>query len=199
MVHGPFLDKYAAPADGGRRIDVFVRRLRRRFAVLDQGRCVGATPGNSLHARCQRHALRQSPGIWRRRSILRLFEGQFRCPLRRGRNRAEDDVGRLTLSSGRTSRPRRIVVDGEGIVWFAEFDAGKIGRFDPKTETFKEYQLPGPYPTPYALGIDREHKIWYSSETLSNFLPPACGRPRVGFISIRLRSGSVRSTRRDRA
>ena len=52
------------------------------------------------------------------------------------------------------ARPRRIQVDSDGMVWFAEFDAGKIGRFDPKSETFKEYQLPGPYPTPYALGID---------------------------------------------
>jgi virginiamycin B lyase len=46
------------------------------------------------------------------------------------------------------ARPRRIQVDTDGMVWFAEFDAGKIGRFDPKTETFKEYQLPGAYPTP---------------------------------------------------
>src|SRR5262249_46253169 len=49
-------------------------------------------------------------------------------------------------------------------VWFAEFDAGKIGRFDPRTETFKEFTLPGPKATPYALGIDRERKVWYSSE-----------------------------------
>ena len=56
------------------------------------------------------------------------------------------------------ARPRRIVVDGDGIVWFAEFDAGKIGRFDPKTETFKEWPLPGPKATPYALGIDAEKK-----------------------------------------
>src|SRR2546421_5996943 len=40
------------------------------------------------------------------------------------------------------ARPRRIQVDTDGMVWFAEFDAGKLGRFDPKTETFKEFQLP---------------------------------------------------------
>ena len=38
------------------------------------------------------------------------------------------------------ARPRRIQVDTDGMVWFAEFDAGKMGRFDPKTETFKEYR-----------------------------------------------------------
>ena len=63
-------------------------------------------------------------------------------------------------------RPRRIEIDTDGTVWFAEFRAGKIGRFDPKTETFKEYQLPGPKPTPYAFGIDRNHNIWYSSDNM---------------------------------
>src|ERR1700737_3785751 len=40
------------------------------------------------------------------------------------------------------ARPRRIQIDSDGTVWFAEFEAGKIGQFDPKTETFKEYSLP---------------------------------------------------------
>ena len=39
-------------------------------------------------------------------------------------------------------RPRRIQVDDDGMIWFAVFDDGKIGRFDPKTETFKEFPLP---------------------------------------------------------
>ena len=33
-------------------------------------------------------------------------------------------------------------VDDDGIVWFCVFDDGKIDRFDPKTETFKEFPLP---------------------------------------------------------
>jgi virginiamycin B lyase len=61
-------------------------------------------------------------------------------------------------------RPRRIQIDTDGTVWFAEFKSGAIGRFDPKTETIKEFPLPGPEATPYALGIDRNHSIWYSSE-----------------------------------
>jgi virginiamycin B lyase len=48
-------------------------------------------------------------------------------------------------------------------VWFTERRGGKIGHFDPNTETFKEYPLPGPEPSPYAIGIDRNHMIWYSS------------------------------------
>jgi len=36
------------------------------------------------------------------------------------------------------SWPRRIEIDTDGTIWFAEYRGGKIGRFDPKTETFKE-------------------------------------------------------------
>lgn len=60
-------------------------------------------------------------------------------------------------------KPQRLQVDSDGIVWFTERVGGKIGRFDPKTETFKEFQLPGPEPSPYAIGIDRNHMIWYDS------------------------------------
>ncbi len=60
-------------------------------------------------------------------------------------------------------KPQRLQVDSDGIVWFSERRGGKIGRFDPKTETFREFQLPGPESSPYAIGIDRDHMIWYSS------------------------------------
>jgi len=63
-------------------------------------------------------------------------------------------------------RPRRIQIDSDGTVWFAEFKSGAIGRFDPKTQTIKEFPLPGPEATPYALGIGKDHTIWYSSEHL---------------------------------
>jgi virginiamycin B lyase len=62
------------------------------------------------------------------------------------------------------ARPRRIQIEPDGTVWFAEFKSGAIGRFDPKTETIKEFPLPGPEATPYALGLDRNGSVWYSSE-----------------------------------
>ena len=54
----------------------------------------------------------------------------------------------------------------DGIIWFDEFNAGKMGRFDPATQTFKEYTLPGPDPTPYALGFDAEGYLWYNSHDM---------------------------------
>jgi len=60
-------------------------------------------------------------------------------------------------------KPQRIQVDADGVVWFSERRGNKIGRFDPKTETFKEFPLPGPEASPYAIGIDRDRMVWYSS------------------------------------
>jgi len=60
--------------------------------------------------------------------------------------------------------PRRIQIDSKGIIWFGEYNRGKIGRFDPQTEMFQEYDLPtGPLTHPYGLGIDAKGDIWYSS------------------------------------
>ena len=68
--------------------------------------------------------------------------------------------------AGRASS-RRIQIDKDGTIWFnVEFQAGKVGHFDPKTEMFKEYALPGPEATPYALEIARNGTVWYSSEHL---------------------------------
>jgi virginiamycin B lyase len=77
-----------------------------------------------------------------------------------------------------TGTPRRIEVDNDGVVWFAEFEAGKISQFDPRVERFKEFQLPGPRPTPYALGVGSDKMIWYSSEwqDVLGRLDPATGK-----------------------
>jgi virginiamycin B lyase len=55
--------------------------------------------------------------------------------------------------------------DREGNIWVGEF-SGKLARFDRKTETFKEYTLPGPEPNPYAVGIDAEGYVWYNSHLM---------------------------------
>jgi virginiamycin B lyase len=74
--------------------------------------------------------------------------------------------------------PRRIEVDASGIVWFGVYRDGAIGRFDPKTETFKEYQLPGPQPTPYALAVDKDEGVWYASmyQDVIGHLDPSTGK-----------------------
>jgi virginiamycin B lyase len=60
-------------------------------------------------------------------------------------------------------KPQRLVLDKDGNVWFSERQGNKIGRLDPKTETFTEFPLPGPEGSPYAIGIDGDGMIWTSS------------------------------------
>jgi virginiamycin B lyase len=59
---------------------------------------------------------------------------------------------------------RRLQFDADGNVWFDESEGNNIAKFDPKTETFKVYPLPGPKATPYAMNLDNNHNAWYSSE-----------------------------------
>jgi virginiamycin B lyase len=75
-------------------------------------------------------------------------------------------------------RPRRIQVAEDGAIWFAVFDDSRIARFDPKTETFKDYALPHIKSSPYALGIASDKSIWYSSESrdLIGRLDPDTGK-----------------------
>ena len=61
------------------------------------------------------------------------------------------------------SRPRRLKIDSQGMVWFGDYFGGNLTRFDPRTQTFKEFKLPGPMPTPYGMGIDHNDDIWYAS------------------------------------
>jgi streptogramin lyase len=78
------------------------------------------------------------------------------------KNQPDENYGNSSTHP-KTSGPRRITVDSQGIVWFGEWWGNQIGRFDPKTETFKEFALPDADPTPYAVGVDHNDYVWYSS------------------------------------
>jgi len=74
--------------------------------------------------------------------------------------------------------PQRLAIDSDGIVWFGERSGNKIGRFDPKTETFKEFPLPGPSASPYPMAVGKDGGIWYGStdQDLIGRLDPATGK-----------------------
>ena len=54
------------------------------------------------------------------------------------------------------SYPRRVEIGNDGMIYVGEFNGGKMIQFDPKTQVLKEIQLPGPDPSPYALGVDSD-------------------------------------------
>ena len=71
---------------------------------------------------------------------------------------------------------RRVWSDSNGILWTSEWNAGQVGRYDPVTETWQEWRLPGDAPRAYAVYVDERDDVWLSdfgSNTLVRFDPGA--------------------------
>ena len=61
------------------------------------------------------------------------------------------------------AHPHDPAVGNDGAFWFTEQMANKIGRFDPKTQTFKEYPVKGENAGPHGLVSDRGGNIWFTA------------------------------------
>ena len=89
----------------------------------------------------------------------------------------------LPGSHPKTAGTKRIQIDPNGVAWFGEWYGGddafhsQIGSVDPRTGTIKEYPLPGPAATPYAVAVDRNGYVWYNSsdEDVLGRLDPKTG------------------------
>jgi virginiamycin B lyase len=60
--------------------------------------------------------------------------------------------------------------DSQGQVWFAEYGLGKITRFDPATEKFTQYAVPGTSSL-RGLAVDADDNVWFA-----NFLGHQLGK-----------------------
>lgn len=65
---------------------------------------------------------------------------------------------------------RRVWSDSINRIWVSEWDSGKLGVYDPNTKTWKEWQLPGENPLPYAVYVDEHDKVWISDFASNSFL-----------------------------
>jgi virginiamycin B lyase len=57
---------------------------------------------------------------------------------------------------------RRIWSDSKGKLWISEWNAGKLGSYDPQTKRWREWRLPGAGPQPYAVYVDDRDAVWLS-------------------------------------
>ena len=57
------------------------------------------------------------------------------------------------------SRPHDPLATRDGSLWYTGQMANVLGRFDPKTQTFKEYPLP-PGSGPHGLIADHDGNVW---------------------------------------
>ena len=72
-------------------------------------------------------------------------------------------TGKNTVYTPPTPRsgPRRGAIDAQGRAWFAEYRAGRIGMFDPRTKAFQEWLLPRfASADPYSVAVDRNGDAW---------------------------------------
>jgi len=69
--------------------------------------------------------------------------------------------------------PRRLRVDGDGMVWIVAFQDSLLVKYNPGTEVFSSYQLPVVNEIPYALNVDRQRAVvWVNgnqSDTILGF------------------------------
>ncbi len=57
---------------------------------------------------------------------------------------------------------RRVWADSAGRLWIAEWNAGQLGMYDPASEAWREWRLPGEDPKPYAVYVDEDDAVWLS-------------------------------------
>jgi virginiamycin B lyase len=78
--------------------------------------------------------------------------------------RIDTRTGRATVIEPPTEAQgaRRIWSDSRGRLWISEWNAGRLGMYDPGSEAWREWRLPGRGPQPYAVYVDDQDKVWLS-------------------------------------
>jgi virginiamycin B lyase len=80
-------------------------------------------------------------------------------------------LGRIDVRTGaaavippptRDQGARRAWSDSRGRIWISEWNAGKLGMYDPARRRWREWRLPGPNPMPYAVYVDNRDVVWLS-------------------------------------
>jgi virginiamycin B lyase len=107
-------------------------------------------------------------------------------------------LGRIDVRTGtatvlepptRGQGARRAWSDSRGRIWISEWNAGKLGRYDPAARRWREWRLPGRSAQPYAIYVDDRDFVW-----LSDFGANALVRfdPRTSrFTTVRLPSAGA--------
>jgi virginiamycin B lyase len=109
---------------------------------------------------------------------------------------AGSHIARIDTASGKATvvRPptsgqgaRRIWSDSRGQLWVSEWNAGKLGRYNPATQRWREWRLPGPA-QPYAVYVDDKDVVWLTDFGRSGIVRFT---PRTGtFTRFPLRAGA---------
>lgn len=78
--------------------------------------------------------------------------------------RIDTETGEVTVIEPPTPNQgaRRIWSDSLGRLWVSEWNAGQLGMYDPETESWSEWLLPGDNPMAYSVYVDDQDAVWLS-------------------------------------
>lgn len=71
---------------------------------------------------------------------------------------------------------RRVWSDSQGRIWVSEWNAAQVAVYDPATQEWREWRLPGEQPLPYAVYVDEQDMVWlsdFAANALVRFDPAA--------------------------
>ncbi len=57
---------------------------------------------------------------------------------------------------------RRVWADSTGSIWVSEWNSGNLSRYDPATDSWSTWRLPGESPQAYAVYVDDMDVVWVS-------------------------------------
>jgi virginiamycin B lyase len=78
--------------------------------------------------------------------------------------RVDTSTGKATVLEPPTPQQgaRRVWSDSTGRIWVSEWNAGQLAVFDPASEKWREWRLPGASPQAYAVYVDDQDQVWVS-------------------------------------
>ncbi len=90
--------------------------------------------------------------------------------------RINSGTGAVTVLQPPTANQgaRRVWSDSRGRIWVSEWNAGKVALYDPGSDRWREWRLPGARPQAYAVYVDDQDMVWLSdwgSNALVRFDP----------------------------
>ena len=78
--------------------------------------------------------------------------------------RVDVDTGAATIIEPPTKSQgaRRVWSDSHGRIWVSEWNSGNVSAFDPRSNSWKTWKLPGDKPRTYAVYVDERDMVWLS-------------------------------------
>jgi len=76
--------------------------------------------------------------------------------------RIDTETGAATVIEPKTKDQgaRRVWSDSKGHIWVSYWNTGHVGMYDPATQAWREWKLPGNRPRTYSVWVDSADKVW---------------------------------------